>query len=155
MSGELIKVTGITEVQKMLAEAPKSVVARGFLKALDAGAKVFEQELEIRTPVLVSALMTVAEKGKHHPGDLRRALMSLVTLDSQFRGGEAAVGYGKQGFIANFVEYGHRMVTHKPGKKHIGQVPAHPFMRPTFDAKADAALDAFAESLIGTLKEGF
>jgi hypothetical protein len=88
-------------------------------------------------------------------GDLRAALMSAVTLDAQFRGGVAEVGFGtKQGHIANFVEYGHRMVGHKPGKKELGMVAAHPFMRPAAEVSADAAIDAFADSLEATLKAG-
>jgi hypothetical protein len=161
MAGELIKVTGIAEVQKMLAEAPKSVVARGYLKALDAGIKVFEAYLELKTPI---RLGFEGEDLMVQGGDLKAALVSQVELDSQFRGGIAAVGYGKLGYIANFVEYGHRIV--KPGGRYVnsrgksrkgtvtGQVPAYPFMRPAFDTQADAALDAFCESLIETLKGG-
>lgn len=155
MAGELvsIKVTGIEEVQRMLAEAPKSLVARGYVKALQAGINVFRDELELHTPI---RLAFEGEDLVVAGGDLKSALTTAITLDSQFRGGVAAVGYGKLGYIALWVEYGHRMVGHKPGKKVLknSPVPPHPWMRPAFDTKADAALEAFAGSLAATLKEG-
>ena len=54
-----------------------------------------------------------------------------------------------------WVEYGHAMVGHRPGKKDLGTIPPHPFMRPGFDASADAAVDAFAESLAATLRQEY
>lgn len=163
MAQDLITITGIEEVQKMLAAAPKSVVARGYAKALGAGIGVIRAELDIRTPVLASDLHTVAVKGGKHPGDLKRALMTEVELDSNFRGGVAAAGYGKLGYIANMVEYGHRIVragfyVNSRGKRRkgtvTGNVPPHPFMRPAFDISADEAVEAFANSLATTLREG-
>lgn len=45
---------------------------------------------------------------------------------------------------AHLVEYGHRLLSHKPSLKEIGEVEPHPFMRPALDEGADEAL-AFAE----------
>lgn len=154
MAGELtIKITGIEEVQRMLREAPKNVVARGYLKALEAGINVFRDELELRTPI---RLEYDGEDLMVEGGDLKGALMTAITLDSNFRGGVAAVGYGKLGYIANMVEYGHRMVGHKPKKNVLKNSPVrpYPFMRPAFDTKADAAIDAFANALTGALQGG-
>ena len=71
----------------------------------------------------------------------KRQLFIDVTVDENALGVDASVGFGgKQGHIANEVEYGHVMVTHLPDKRDVGHVPAHPFMRPAFDASADQAL---------------
>jgi len=165
MAGELITVTGIEEVQRMLAEAPKSVVARGYVKALGAGIGVFYVDLQTRTPVRQADIYTAPLKGQRHPGDLRRALISEVTLDANFRGGTAEVGYGGfQGHVANWVERGHRMVVpgghyiDNRGRKrkgtHVKDVPAYPFLRPCADINGDEAIAAFAASLEATLREG-
>jgi hypothetical protein len=59
--------------------------------------------------------------------------------------GQVKVGFGKEGHKAMWVELGHRMVTHKPDLKEIGKVPAHPFMRPGFDASRTEARNAVIE----------
>jgi hypothetical protein len=43
MANELIRVTGLAEVQQMLRVAPKELVARGFVKALSAAANVIAE----------------------------------------------------------------------------------------------------------------
>lgn len=124
----------------MLEHAPKNVVARGFLKALKAAARPIEQALDARVPVA--------------QGHLKAARVTEITLDSRFRGGTVEIGYGKQGHVANFLEYGHRMVGHKPFKKHEGEVKPHPFMRPAAAAAAEAAITAFADTLADEVKGG-
>lgn len=162
---EVSSITGIEEVQAFLSEAPKVLIAQGYLKALQAGSDVIRAELDPRIPIRESDLVTVAMKGERHPGDLKRALMVEITLDAKYRGGEANVGFGNQGFVARMVEYGHRLVGRKPkgmsrkrfreeGKAY-GQVPPHPFMRPAADASADAAIAAVAKSLEETVKQNY
>lgn len=140
-----IAIEGIDEVTKFLQEAPALVVANGFLKALNAAARPIEIELAVRTPIgPISAEIE---------NRLAESQVTETVLDSQLRGGFTEVGFGKQSNVANWVEFGHRMVTHKPGKKEVGSVPAHPFIRPAFEASAEAAVDAFAESLSETIRE--
>jgi hypothetical protein len=45
------------------------------------------------------------------------------------------------------------MVTHRPGKKEIGHVPAYPFMRPAFSASGDQAITAFCDTLLAAMAE--
>ena len=144
-------VTGLTETIATLESLPKNIVALGFLKALEAAAVVIEREVERRTPIrLEISGGDLAVAG----GSLKAAIMHTVTLDSQYRGGFADVGFGKQGWKANLVEFGHVMRGHKPDKKLLivkstGQpwVPAHPFMRPAAEFASDAATQAFADVL--------
>jgi hypothetical protein len=61
------------------------------------------------------------------------------------------------GYIANFLEYGHAMVSHKgkpiSGPKTPGGfVPADPRMRPAFDQQKERAIDAFTDSVHSTLE---
>lgn len=156
MSNAIITVVGVEDVQRMLSDAPKTIVASGFLKALSAGANVFADELELKTPVKKADTGGLLDKGV-----LRESIAIDVELDSQFRGGSADVHFGKNGFIANFVEFGHRMIGHKSGgKKVLGSVeatsvPPYPFVRPAFDAGANRAIEAFTNSIIETVLSQF
>lgn len=158
MPDSTITITGLQETENMLATAPKNVVANSFLRALDAAGKVIEAEVWPRTPIELKAAVNKAHGGK---GALVGRLDNFIELDSQFRGGTIEIGFGPLGHIALWVEYGHRQVTGgrltKEGKgpgRLVGTVEPHPFMRPAFDASADAAIDAFASSLDASLREG-
>jgi hypothetical protein len=142
MAGEVVVITGIEEVQRMLTEAPKNIVMLGYGRALNAGINVLATAIIARTPV--------------KKGDLAKALVTNVVVDSQGRGGHAEVGFsGKQGHVANWLEYGHVMRGHRPKRKLLGTVAPHPFMRRAADTAGDAAVEAFADSLAATLKQEY
>ena len=135
-----LTITGLEEVQKRLKAAPQALAAKAFLQSLDRAAGVIAAEVEARTP-------------EGETGLLRESVITSVELDSEGRGGSAAVRFsseqgenGKpQDLIAFWVEYGHVLKSH--AKKTIGQVPAHPFLRPAADAAGDRAIEVFAEVL--------
>ena len=133
MSNEFeINITGIEEVCAALKEMPARLAKNAYAKALAASAVPIVEALKARTPV--------------ETGLLQRSLMADIQIDPQGRGGRVQVGYGKQGYVARFVEYGHRQVGR--GKKDTGKVvQPHPFMRPAAATSADAAVEAFAASI--------
>ncbi len=143
--GDLAVVTGLDEVNQMLDELPKVIVARAWLKALQAGAKVMEEYLISNTPE--------ADEGdrKEDLPHLKDSSVIEITLDSQFRGGIARVGFGKMGNVALWVEYGHRIVGHKPNKKVLGQYAPHPFMSTSVSQAYEATVAAFQSALVETL----
>lgn len=147
MAGALVTMTGLGDVQKLLRESPKHIVVVGYAKALNAGAVVIEQTLQVMTP----------ESGidRENRLPLAESIVIEVEVDTEGKGGVAEVGFGANGYIANMVEYGHRMVTHAPGKKQVGDVPAHPFIRPAFDQSAEAAIAAFAASIEQTVRQEY
>jgi HK97 gp10 family phage protein len=159
MAGEFaITVTGVEEVKQFLAEAPKTLVATGFLRALQAGGEVIRAAVEARTPVGGEKLWNeetfseIATTG----GALIQGLTMDVNLDSNFQGGIARIGFTReQAHVANWVEFGHRMVGHKPKKKLLGQVEPHPFMRPALAESANAAIEAFGESMLETIRSEY
>lgn len=75
-------------------------------------------------------------------------------VDAEGRGVVVHVGFGNMGYVANFVEYGHRMVGHKPDKKQLGMVQPKPFMRPAAAVAAEAAIDAFLTAIKGVIDDG-
>ena len=145
MAGELVPIEGLEEVQRMLADAPRVIVGSAFARALKAGATVIEEALAARTPV-----REIRSGGDVDEPALIENLRVDIALDADLRGGSAEIGFGKAGYIANFIEYGHRMVSHEG--KELGRVQPHPFMRPAAELSADAAIEAFGNTLVETLR---
>jgi HK97 gp10 family phage protein len=143
-----IVIKGLKETQAAMHEFPRLLVARAFVKALRAGIDVLAEELLARTPE--------REEGDRDEDlqHLKDAIVSEVILTDQLDGGTASVGFGKLGHIANWLEFGHRMVTHKPGLKEVGNVDPKPFMRPAFEAAAEQAMEAFGDVLQEELAGG-
>jgi hypothetical protein len=148
-----LRITGLEQVQRALSELPTSVVVKGFAKALDKGAGVIAAEVSARAE-------TLDESGSQTR--LFEHVTVNVEVDTAKRGGVGTVSFDKsldertgipQDLKAYLVEFGHRMVTHKPGKKEVGHVPAKPFLREAFEASADRAVEVFGETLIDSLSE--
>ena len=145
---EGITVRGIPQVQANLKGFPRILVMGCFAKALSRAAGVFEEALAAECP---EAEMETTSSEKY--GTLLENIMSIVTIDTQGRGGRASIGFGKKGFVAVFIEYGHRMMTHQ--KKDTGKfVPQNPFMRRAFSRAADKALEAFTEEVENFMQSG-
>jgi hypothetical protein len=159
---EMFQVSGLTEVVDMLRNAPQTIVATGYVKAISAGANVLAAGIESICPVKKEDTGGILERG-----ELREGISVDVQSDSQLRGGIGRVGWTTKRLAdtAKWVEYGHRVVvpggTYKDnrGRVHKGthtkDVPAYPFIRPGFDNSAEAAVDAVVESLDATVKEHF
>jgi HK97 gp10 family phage protein len=141
-----ITISGLDEAIELLDKAPKNIVMLGYARAARAAMNVVAAGLAVKTPIQKGAAKS--------SGDLAKALKIDVTVDSSARGVAAYVGFaGEQATVAYALEYGHTIVTHEG--KRLGEAPAHPFMRPAFDGSADAAVEAFADSLAETLKEAY
>jgi hypothetical protein len=143
-------ITGIEDVCARLAAAPETIVKRTFAKALAAGA----------TPLLVSMVehAPIQKEGEHYHDELahlKDSAVVAITLNADSKGGVAQIGFGKLGNIAGWVEYGHRLIGHLPKLRQIGQVVAHPFMRPAVADAAEEAIQAFADTLAEELSKDF
>lgn len=157
MSEGGITVRGIPEVQSNLRALPKLLVMECFSKGLHAAAQVMESAVRVRLPYDRTA-SSVEEYGL-----LLNDLVSIVTIDTNGNGGQVQITFRKKAMVALWVEYGHRLVRggrlaskkNKSGKGTvIGQVPPHPFLRPAFEAAADAAIDAFVAAVQSYMTEG-
>jgi HK97 gp10 family phage protein len=125
-----IEITGLQETIRNLGELEDKLAKQALRKALQAGVNVMGNAVMARTPV--------------DTGLLKESVGTAVTVRSDGRSGIASVGFGRQGYVARMIEFGHRIVGHKPKKKDTGKhVPARPFIRPAFDASAEKAVDAF------------
>ena len=144
-----LQITGLDQVQTRLKQAGPTLAQKAYAKALKAAGEVLRKEVSDRAPV-----KTEEFKGSNSlpPGALKADIQLQVKVSEQ--GGGATIGPSrKTAYVARFVELGHRQVSHgkKKGRKVIGHVPAKPFLRPAFDAAGDAAVQAFANSLIESL----
>jgi HK97 gp10 family phage protein len=152
------QITGIDEACAMLERAPKAIIQYAYPKAFAAAAVPLYSELNYRTPV------------EH--GYLKAALVTDIAVNGD-KGGVMQIGYGKLGFIARMLEFGHRMFSHyesktlisKPGKRkkylrvggHVDldkPVPPDPFMREAFAASSEEATQAFIDSIAETCAGG-
>jgi HK97 gp10 family phage protein len=159
MAGEMVRVTGIDEVCAFFDAAPKDIVRTTFGKALSAAAVPIVQELEPRIPSRNNLFDEESFRelaGTAVEGTLKDNLVTDIALSDDGKGGVASIGFGKAGHVANFVEYGHRLIGHKPKLRDLGNVEPHPFMRPAANASADAAIEAFAGSVEESMRaEGY
>ncbi|MEO8100578.1 MAG: HK97 gp10 family phage protein [Acidobacteriota bacterium] len=142
-----IEVEGADEVVAMLRSVSREAVAGGFIKGLEAGAAVIERELLARTPE--------GDPASRHEGEtpLKDSIVTEIYFNPRYGTMNADVGFGNEGYKARFVEYGHRMVGHKPDKKELSHVEVKPFMRPAAAAAFEPAVHAFGTALFEEVKK--
>jgi hypothetical protein len=140
-----VNVEGLEDTRRDLYDLPEQIVRELFPAALKAGGDVLQAELEARTPKSPDESTSAKEYGT-----LRADLGSEIEIQEQELTGSVKVGFGKTGYIALFIEYGHRKVTHDG--KQVGHTAAVPFMRQAAEAAEDAAVEAFANALSGENK---
>lgn len=133
-----VRVVGLQEIETKLRTLKLDAEKRVLGKGVKAATTVLAEAIQARTPV---------DKGL-----LRASVGTNTRVDPSGEAASGIVGFGRQGYIARFVEYGHRIVGHKPGKKDTGKrVPPHPFIRPAFDESAGKALQAFEDTVTQAL----
>ncbi|MGA2270327.1 MAG: hypothetical protein ABSH44_17785 [Bryobacteraceae bacterium] len=156
-----IQISGIEETCAWLDTVPQYVVKGAVGKALTAACVPIFRALDARTPIMVDGSV----KHDPPPGALKAHLKTDIAIDANGRGGKAQVGYGNLGYIARFLEYGHRLVAH--GAKWSdrmrnyegkllgsGSVAANPFMRLAAAESSEAAIEAFGTSLQESMQAG-
>lgn len=129
------EIRGFSELAAKMEAGTREIGERRVKRMVLAGARVFKREVVSRAPVLdkKTAGSTSLEPGALKD-DIRIATLKNETLPT------AVVGPSrKTAYVANFVEYGHRMVK---GKVALADVPAHPFIRPAFESAQDEAEQA-------------
>lgn len=136
-----IEITGLEEMRARLNELEMRVREEYIAKAVKAGATVIADAMLEGAPEL-------DEKNSGsdalEPGSLRDDIKVRERMDKDGFA-VAIIGPGKKtAHVARFVEYGHRLVK---GKKEIGQVPAHSFLRPAFERSEADAIEKFKEVL--------
>lgn len=139
-----IQIQGLADLHRALQELPAKIEANVLRGGLRAGAKVIAEEARQQAPA--------------QSGALRKSIRVSLRLRKAEGKVQAFVKAGnKQAWYANLVEFGTARHLIKPKNRkslflaglarevvdHPGAKPK-PFMRPAFDAKAQAAIEAMA-----------
>jgi hypothetical protein len=138
-------VEGLSETLALLQDAGQNVALLALGRSARAAINLIAATLAKRTPV--------------GEGPTRGALVSAlkveVTVDTAAKGVLALTGFrGPQALVAMSVEYGHDMVGHAPQFRKLGEfIEGRPFMRPTFDTTANAAIQLFDDTMEAELKK--
>lgn len=150
---DLQHVQGLRELQDSLKKLPDNIARNVLRGAVGAGASVIRKEAQAKAPVYTGEV----SKGHPPPGTLKRAIVQkqIRELSSLFkqvfyvtvRRGKKYTKQGKgsnlsqDAFYAAWVEWG------------TSKMPARPFMRPAFEAKKEAAVQAIKEYLTKRIPE--
>jgi hypothetical protein len=125
---------GLEDLARDLADLPQRIVQDLFPDALAAGGAVVERDLRARTPVAEAETTSAKQYGR-----LVDDLSTHVEIDGELTG-NAKTGFDKLGFVAVFLEYGHRSGDGK-------FTAANSFIRQAAEASEDAAVEAFTDSI--------
>jgi len=145
---------GFDEVIRMLEGLPDKVGSDALRSAANAGASIIKAEVIARAP---------RKKGILADNIYQKHIEEISSETSQ----TYHVSWRKKGksevpFYGVWVEYGHWYVPPKPDgitwKRHRADakpvfVAAHPFLRPGYEAKKDAALSAMRDRLKERISE--
>lgn len=129
----------------------KTTVRKAALrKSLGKMGNLIKNAIQAKTPVQAGV-----ERGDLKPGELKADLHVQIKiandLDAATKSDKVAVFFGPNTeYVARFVEYGHenkRGPKRKGAQTTHGFTPAHPFIRPAFDATKDPAIELFEETM--------
>ena len=148
-----VKIDGLRELAAALRALPDKLAKNGLRAGVYAGAKVIQDEAKLRAPVYTGPV----EQGHPPPGTLKRAIiMKQIREESgqrhqvffvTVRSGKKYQKQGKKGnlsqdaFYWRWVEFGST------------KMAARPFLRPAFEAKKEAAVEAIKNKLAERVEE--
>jgi Bacteriophage HK97-gp10, putative tail-component len=149
----------------MMGELAGPAADRIIRHAMKAGGRVVQTAITEAAPVRTDAWSGTALP----PGALKNDIEVHVAKESD-GSISAYIAPGKlTRHVARFVEYGHRLVRGGRSRRGagilgqgfsgsgsvVGQVPAHPFIRPAFEGSEVAAQDAIAMDIAASFARGY
>jgi HK97 gp10 family phage protein len=155
--GISIEVTGLAELQAKLDALSQKQANAAIRTALKAGGAIEQAAIVERAPVKDST------GGSLPDGALKSDIIVRLVKDAQ-GAYSAIIGPGKlTAHVARWVEYGHRLIrggrnrVFADGKirgngKHVGEVPAYPFIRPAYEASRQAVITTICTTLATELE---
>lgn len=171
MSTATLKVAGFDAIRNGLLQLPDRLATNSLASAVNAGAAVIRDAARDKAPLYTGDV----SQGHPPAGTLRRsiivkAIRELSTYYSKtafvtVRRGKKYAKQGKKGnlsqdaFYWRWVEFGHYYVPHGQAKSRRKNsaagvfIPAQPFMRPAYDAKKSAAVDAIKQRLLERIQQ--
>lgn len=112
--------------------------------AAQAGAQVFYDEVRTRAPMSAKIHGYKGQPKAFKPGNLKAAVYQVFVKDSPLERPEYQISFNKtKAFYGRFVEFG------APARG----LPARPFVRPSYDARKDDALEAVKVKFLSLARE--
>ena len=160
-----IETAGIAEMKAKMAAMRSGVAGPISKRAVRAGGRVIAVAMIEAAPLND---LRNASSNSLPAGAFKEDIKVRFPADqNQTAEAVALIGPGKKtSHVQRWVEYGHRMVhggqskvgadgkVRGSGVVHDVDVPAHPFLRPAFEASIGAAQEAIAANMAKGLKEG-
>ena len=153
MASELVHIQGLDQLARAMKELPKRVARNSLRAAVYAGAKVIRDQAKLKAPVAVAPL----GPNQPPPGTLKRSVImkqipELSSAERQtffvtVRHGKKYRKQGKKGQLSQdawywrFVEFG------------TVKMAARPFLRPAFESKKRAAVQAIQDRLAQRIEQ--
>ncbi len=145
---------GMPEFTRYMQDLAGPVVERIARHAMRAGGRVIQAAITEDAPVRTDAWSGTALP----PGALKSDITLKVVKEPDGSISAIIAPGARSRHVAKFVEYGHRLVKGGKSRKRggtlgqsyvgsggvVGEVPAHPFIRPAFERSEPAAQDAIA-----------
>jgi HK97 gp10 family phage protein len=122
-------ITGVDELIDKMGTYPQKFLDKGVRNALNAGAEPMRLEISARSLVLT--------------GFEQDHVAKVTTISARNDKAEVLIGWVRKAFYAMFSEFGTK------------NQPAHPVMRPAFQAKAQECIDVVTQKLTETFQEVF
>lgn len=136
-----VKVEGLKALQDELLQLPEKVGGKVLQGALSAAALPIVNDAKARVPQAHKAYKLYG-RGVANPGWLReRVIRKKVKNSSNSAEVIVTVKDKWQSYFWRFIEFG------------TSKMPAHPFLRPAFEAKSREALDRFSEKLAAGIEK--
>jgi HK97 gp10 family phage protein len=160
--GFSIDVLGLPALHAKLADMSTKALERATRKALREGAAIVQQAVTER------AQEKDTTGGVLPDGALKSDIVVRLKQGKDDGIIRAYIGPDKDtAYVARWVEYGHRMIrggrsrlyklTGKvkgPGR-HVGDIPAHPFIRPGWEASRSQAADVIQKTLVSEIEKAW
>ena len=153
---ELVRIEGLSKLNQALADFQRNVAKNVLRGAVRAAATVIREETKRLAPVKTGQLRRAVylKQINEQSSPVRQVVYVGVRKGKQLGVGRS---YGKQGsrtrsegtsldaYYAKWVEYGHFTRTSKANKEFTGPprwISGKPFMRPAWESRKHAALEA-------------
>lgn len=142
-NGVQFQVEGIAALKAKLRRMSGDLRRKLLIKGANAAADVYKTAAEAAAPV--------------RKGILKKSFGKRVRPGGDFRASVGVGVYGADAYYASWVEFGHgpkRIRRGKRSRTSPGTLVAkpHPFLRPAFDTKSDAAAQAAHEVILAGLE---
>jgi HK97 gp10 family phage protein len=164
MPGAIVTFEGFEDLdgklQDLISEKGEQILRKG----LRAGGEIIQAAVIEAAPVRTDPWTGPSKNDAWNlpPGALKSDIGLRVTGSQKDGGLFAIIGPGRfSRNVAEWVEFGHRIVTGgrhsnwgRRGKGRVmGQVPAHPFIRPAFEMSEGEAIAALKETVVSEVEK--